>query len=540
MSIEGVNPWNFHPSTEAAFRQSKKSMVVDAGKEDAQKIADLFVKNLIKGWGIQRIMAIQNKHFEPLFEAKLKIMKARSRDANFRANWKVTDSEQQQLLDELKKITKESSDYKHFNVMPMFHGTRADLLMSISQGGFTNLSRRISHSSYPQFAQEQGDGAILVNCVAYLYPYPLTSFERSQRLKRGFDDLTCDAYYARVASADGSTTFNELCILDVSQVLPMFIVTLSPEGLKVKEIALKSDSAPKPSKSTAPSINPKVESGTAKLAITTSSTDDGSQLYQRALSALSTGNYDDAIACLKLAAQAGHSDAIATLADCYFDATGVVKDLRLALELYQRAANKKHPWALFRVGESYYEGVIVAKDSAVAFKNVENAIKFGLSKGLGTAYGILGTCYREGTGVPKDFQKAIDNYDLAVKNGNADALAYKGWIIGQKNTKEALKTAFECYCQSAELKSKWGQFNAGACLRDGLGTKKDYKKALEYLLAAAHQKHVNAQWSVSLFYQRRLLGELIIDWAKVKHWAQQAADQGHLEAKTYLISLTIS
>ena len=71
---------------------------------------------------------------------------------------------------------------------------------------------------------------------------------------------------------------------------------------------------------------------------------------------------------------------------------GVLKDLPLAIELYQESADKGFVKAQYKLGLMLYEGVEVERDLELAFKYLTPAAKEGH---IG-AKGILGLIYLEG------------------------------------------------------------------------------------------------------------------------------------------------
>ena len=87
------------------------------------------------------------------------------------------------------------------------------------------------------------------------------------------------------------------------------------------------------------------------------------------------------------------------------------KDLKKAIELYQKAASQENAFAQTHLGICYKNGIGVEK-------NIQKAIElFQKTAEQGNAYGQynLGYCYEYGVGVEQNEHKAIELYQKAAE-----------------------------------------------------------------------------------------------------------------------------
>ena len=103
-------------------------------------------------------------------------------------------------------------------------------------------------------------------------------------------------------------------------------------------------------------------------------------------------------------AEKGDVQAQVDLGDLFRKGQEVAKDLRKAMEWYQKAAALGNAQAQANLGEIYEEGEGVAKDVATAIEWYQKAAA------QGNAFGLLklGECYRYGSGVKEDTAKAFE------------------------------------------------------------------------------------------------------------------------------------
>lgn len=114
----------------------------------------------------------------------------------------------------------------------------------------------------------------------------------------------------------------------------------------------------------------------------------------------------------------------------------------------------------------------------------------------------------EGTSNPSYDREHRPNVYVAdvkafAKMGKADAQAELGhiYIFGDYNQKQNYQEGFKWYNESAKQGNKYGLLGVGICHEKGIGTEKDYRKALEYYIQAASKGLHVANAYVGCLYQ---------------------------------------
>ena len=113
------------------------------------------------------------------------------------------------------------------------------------------------------------------------------------------------------------------------------------------------------------------------------------------------------------AAQLGYPPGLYMLAECFEKAIGVDKDLKKALDLYERSSEGGFAFAIFRLGRAYMDGALGVKDTERAIHLVERAYL----EGEGMAAHQMGEWYESGEGLTKDLAIAAMWYERASEMG---------------------------------------------------------------------------------------------------------------------------
>ena len=118
----------------------------------------------------------------------------------------------------------------------------------------------------------------------------------------------------------------------------------------------------------------------------------------------------------RLAAKQGLPEAQYDLAEALWKGKGKVvkKDPKSAVKWYEKAADKGHLQALFRLGKIYLE---VEKEPQKAIRQLKLAAK----KGLGEAQYEVGVAYEKGVGVTQSYRDAYSWFASAATAGYGDA-----------------------------------------------------------------------------------------------------------------------
>lgn len=227
---------------------------------------------------------------------------------------------------------------------------------------------------------------------------------------------------------------------------------------------------------------------------------------------------------LQQAAEAGSTDAMVTLVDCYYDGEGVKKNPQLAVEWLTKASDLGNPKALLGLGIGYLSGIEGFKqDYNLSIKYLTEAANAKLSEAEGylsyvylqlqdydkalywaqrgaqienkVALYVLALIYLNGYGVEPDLQKSFDYAKKAADEGEPSAqfmvgdAYYAGNPVPQDYTQ-----AYKYYYMAAQQEEIEAMTALGECMLYGLGCDQNYDEAIIWLNKAAEnndQKAIN-------------------------------------------------
>ncbi|WP_314598787.1 DUF6396 domain-containing protein [Burkholderia aenigmatica] len=98
------------------------------------------------------------------------------------------------------------------------------------------------------------------------------------------------------------------------------------------------------------------------------------------------------------------------------------RDYKGAVDLWTKAAERKHWKAMLNLANAYAQGEGVDRDSEHALQITEQAMKLGIP----AAYDLMGTYHMDGMGVKQDASRAYAFWQLAADMGSPSAMAYLG------------------------------------------------------------------------------------------------------------------
>jgi uncharacterized protein len=143
------------------------------------------------------------------------------------------------------------------------------------------------------------------------------------------------------------------------------------------------------------------------------------------IGAYNRGDFSTAFRVLKMASDAGDSDAQVNLGYLYARGQGVAQNQQEALRLYLASAKQGNTEGMNAVGFKYRYGSGVAIDLPRAMHWFCRAAVSGDPRGLNN----LGIVYHEGAGVPRDADEARRLWRQAAERGNPNAMANLGGAL---------------------------------------------------------------------------------------------------------------
>lgn len=169
-------------------------------------------------------------------------------------------------------------------------------------------------------------------------------------------------------------------------------------------------------------------------------------------------NYIEAFNSFKKAGELGNPLAQCILGDCYSGAMeGVSKNLKLAVEWYEKAARQGFPEGQYR----------------------------------------LGVRFAKGEGVERNIERAAYWHRKAAEQGHARAQLYYGVYLQNFTGKENVQEAFRWIKCAAEQGLAQAQYQIGTYYERGFGTNRDERMAKYWYQKAAEQGYERAKKALS-------------------------------------------
>lgn len=208
-------------------------------------------------------------------------------------------------------------------------------------------------------------------------------------------------------------------------------------------------------------------------------------------------------------------------------------DFKLAISIYEKAAQGGDGWASFRLGVVHQTGTLrVGKDENAAL----NWYQQSADRLYPEAFCELGWIRLYGEARHRDEARGLREWETGAKLNNACSLFQLGLAYHEgKKVSLDYTTAASLYERAAILGDVRAQNNLGNLLLDGLGLKKDASRAVELYRKAALKNEVNAPLNLGTAYEAGN-GVDKDDEAAVRAY-KQASDRGHAKALAFLGSM---
>jgi TPR repeat protein len=207
--------------------------------------------------------------------------------------------------------------------------------------------------------------------------------------------------------------------------------------------------------------------------------------YLQGATDYSDGNFAEAAASFKLAAEQGHAEAQYLLSTMYDAGQGLPQDDTEASYWECKAAEQGHAYAQANLSFRYY----AANNFPEAFAWCERAAH---SK-LAWAQYNLGLMYRKGEGVEQSNTEAAYWYRLAATQNFPEAQQKLAdlYYLGQ-GVPLSYAQAADWYRKAAENGNAEAQFQLGHLYATGQGVEHDYTHCRHWIRQAAQQGHPQA------------------------------------------------
>jgi hypothetical protein len=258
-STSNSAPWYFNPSTLVQNPTNPDYQLVPAHKEDINRVATWYNMCPVPGMTLKMVEVIHNSQMARLFEGRVDLLQKRHGNPAFIPKWdkesQTTDqlSQRKDVIELVKTMSKPHTHKNTPNVslLPLWHGTKKEILESIFTTGYANLATTDSgffgkglynageaEYSYRVYAQ----GALIINWVAVYSVFP-TIHGDMDKLKGKGNYQNYDGHFVPVYPKNPNNpheavyypctpqqkhVYTELVVFDPAQVLPRYLITLQP------------------------------------------------------------------------------------------------------------------------------------------------------------------------------------------------------------------------------------------------------------------------------------------------------------------------
>eukprot|EP00727_Mastigamoeba_balamuthi_P010114 m51a1_g5725 hypothetical protein (1369) ;mRNA; f:1114477-1120359 len=239
--------WHFEESLRPSARRDRQDYsLIAPGRVDMDFVLELYQRCPVPGYDIAKVDIIYSPHLEQAFENRVAQLQARAGNSAFAPSYAHDGSSDLrtnvvQRLAEMAGKTPEPA-YPNVKLVPMWHGTRAEVLESVFRAGFANLATTDEgffgkgvYSAYEaRYASEvYSKGALLVNWVSFYSAYPVVDGDMDKLTGKGCY-ANYDAHFIPVHPATdepgeqnflacsqlSQAVFHELAVFEASQSLP--------------------------------------------------------------------------------------------------------------------------------------------------------------------------------------------------------------------------------------------------------------------------------------------------------------------------------
>jgi hypothetical protein len=222
---------------------------------------------------------------------------------------------------------------------------------------------------------------------------------------------------------------------------------------------------------------------------------DGEARWRAARLAAADQDYAEALQLYNRSIRDGDQRALVELGQMYEQGRGVPKDVRRAVELYERAAEQSR-WARAKLGVLYLEGNEIPKDYEKARRWLQRAA----ADGNPAARNNLGLMYDRGLGVGVDHAAAADLYLAALRGGNVQARGNLESLFATGRGAPEGAAALDWYRRGAEAGVMSAQYQLGRIYAKGEIVPRNDELATEWLARAAEQGHPQARKEAAELY----------------------------------------
>jgi Poly(ADP-ribose) polymerase catalytic domain/FG-GAP repeat len=246
--------WHFEGKPDSS--EGASYILLSASELDIQKVLQCYAHHSVPGYDIQRVEVIYNAGMNRSFALNIRHLQERSANDFFLPAWsrEAEPSWRNTINERWKSLAAphHDKDYPDVKIMPLWHGTKPEVLGSIFTAGYAALGKTdagffgqgIYSANEAEYAYRVygGGGFLILNWVAGYSAYPvirddmekITGKNHYQNYDSHFVPVVPNdpnnpnetVYYPTIPGQEHQYT--EVVVFDKAQCLPRYLVTLQP------------------------------------------------------------------------------------------------------------------------------------------------------------------------------------------------------------------------------------------------------------------------------------------------------------------------
>jgi len=246
--------WHFDATTKPAASEVADYALIAASPKDMKKVCEFYLHGAVPGYDVKSVRVIYNPNLNQTFARTLPLIQHRHGKSAFAAKWSQEAGKEwrAEVHTTLENMTApyQDSDFPNVKLLPVWHGTKVEILPSLLNTGFAALAstdegyfgKGLYSSWEPQYAYEiYCKGALLVNWVAFYSAYPVIDGDMDKLMGKPahqnydahfvpvvpqFPDPDCESFVP--CQPKQKHRYQEIVVFDSARCLPRYLVELQP------------------------------------------------------------------------------------------------------------------------------------------------------------------------------------------------------------------------------------------------------------------------------------------------------------------------
>jgi TPR repeat protein len=233
-------------------------------------------------------------------------------------------------------------------------------------------------------------------------------------------------------------------------------------------------------------------------------------------------DYGKAIELYTLASAEGNSTAMNHIGWLYLNGLGVKRNLKAAVEWFEKAARYGNTRAMTNLG-NICEGYGLDDEGNTDYKGAVKWYTEAAQSGDPKAKLNLGNLYHYGHGVRKNYRKAAEIYKELAMSGYVNAYFYMGlYFQNGFHFQQNYDAARYFYEMGAAANDSLSMMNLGVMYSKGLGVEVDNEKALHWYIQAGERGDTLAYANIGWFFETGRAVEQ--DYTQAMYWYKKGAE----------------